>query len=135
MVAHEILTEPHLTVALLLAKPRSFSNLPVFLDLNSRKIYILHTWCKIKMVSPNNKDMFRVSGWVCPWWRSHIWLKRRSSFLVRNSYERCWRSSRWPMLSKNFSLILKIRAYRKLISTFHFSLEPRLTKNLFWIRK
>ena len=37
MMAHERLTEPRLTMECLLAKPRSFSNLPSLLDLNSRK--------------------------------------------------------------------------------------------------
>ena len=35
VVAHERLTEPIVTMESLLAKPRSFSNLPAFLDLNS----------------------------------------------------------------------------------------------------
>ena len=34
MVAHERLTEPRVIMKGLLAKPRSFSNLPVFLNLN-----------------------------------------------------------------------------------------------------
>ena len=33
MVAHERLTEPRVTIEILLAKPRSFSNLPAFSDL------------------------------------------------------------------------------------------------------
>ena len=34
VVAHERLLEPRVTMEWLLAKPRSFSNLPTFLDLN-----------------------------------------------------------------------------------------------------
>ena len=34
MVAQERLTEPRITLERLLEKPRSFSNLPVFLDIN-----------------------------------------------------------------------------------------------------
>ena len=34
VVAHETLTEPRVTIELLLAKPRTFSNLPAFLDFN-----------------------------------------------------------------------------------------------------
>ena len=36
MVAPERLTEPRVTIERFLAKPRSFSNLPAFLDLNGR---------------------------------------------------------------------------------------------------
>ena len=36
MVAHERLTEPRITMEGLLAKPRSFSNFPAFLDLDGR---------------------------------------------------------------------------------------------------
>ena len=36
VVAHERLTEPRVTMEWLLAKPRSYSNLPAFLDLNWR---------------------------------------------------------------------------------------------------
>ena len=41
MVAHERLTEPRVTIERVLAKPRSFSNLPTFLDLDGIKIFIL----------------------------------------------------------------------------------------------
>ena len=34
MVAHETLTEPRVTIEWLFAKPRSFSNLPAFFNLN-----------------------------------------------------------------------------------------------------
>ena len=37
LVAHERLTEPRVTIEWLLAKPRSFPNLPAFLDLNGGK--------------------------------------------------------------------------------------------------
>ena len=37
VVAYERLTKPRFTMARLLAKARSFSNLPAFLDLNGRK--------------------------------------------------------------------------------------------------
>ena len=37
MVANERLTEPRVAMEWLLAKPRSFSNLPAFLDLNGTK--------------------------------------------------------------------------------------------------
>ena len=37
--SHERLTEPHVTMDWLFGKPRSFSNLPAFLDLNGSRIY------------------------------------------------------------------------------------------------
>ena len=40
VVAHERLTEPRVTMELLLAKLRSFSNLPAFLDLNEIIIWL-----------------------------------------------------------------------------------------------
>ena len=42
VVAHERPTEPRVTMELLLAKPRSFSTIPVFLDLNGSIIPIEH---------------------------------------------------------------------------------------------
>ena len=38
MVAYERLTEPRVTMEGILAKPRSVSHLPAFLDLNGRKL-------------------------------------------------------------------------------------------------
>ena len=40
VVAHERLTESRVTMSWLLAKPKSFSNLPAFLDLNGSKTYV-----------------------------------------------------------------------------------------------
>ena len=44
MVAHERLTEPRVTMELLLAKPRSFSTLPAFLDLKGLFIFFIYEW-------------------------------------------------------------------------------------------
>ena len=46
MVAHERPTEPGVTMERLLAKPRSFANLPAFLDLNGTS-YFRHGKTKI----------------------------------------------------------------------------------------
>ena len=43
MVAPERLTEPRVTMELLLAIPRSFSNLPTFLDLDGRYIFNINS--------------------------------------------------------------------------------------------
>ena len=39
MVAHDRLIEPRVTIEGLLAKPRSFSNLPAFVDHNGRRLF------------------------------------------------------------------------------------------------
>ena len=45
VVAFERLPEPRVTIEWLLAKPRSFSNLPAFLDLYGREIIMRHYLC------------------------------------------------------------------------------------------
>ena len=44
MVVRERLTEPRVTIEGLLAKPRSFSNLPAFLDVNGRIVENSGKW-------------------------------------------------------------------------------------------
>ena len=48
VVAHERLTEPRVSMVWLLAKPRSFSNLPAFLDLYD-------TWKNVNWKSENEE--------------------------------------------------------------------------------
>ena len=43
-MAHEIFTEPRVTIEPFLAKPRSFTDLPAFLDLHDRKNHILENF-------------------------------------------------------------------------------------------
>ena len=59
MVAHETLTEPRVTMEWLLAKPRSFSNLPVFLDLNGRFSVQFHFFRRKEINTDKSDDDFK----------------------------------------------------------------------------
>ena len=51
MVAHERRTEPRVTIEWLLAKPRSFSNLRAFLDLNGTILRMMNqSWTRVPSV-------------------------------------------------------------------------------------
>ena len=64
MGAHERLTEPRVTMKLFLAKPRSFSNLPVFFYLNDRE---MSTYFSPHIYKVNPGSMFTLNPHTPVW--------------------------------------------------------------------
>ena len=83
MVAHERLTEQSATMEWLLAKPRSFSNLPAFLDLHGRIFIInMNRLCK---PSHRKKDLEKLRKFISQEQHIIILIKGAYCFYLKYS--------------------------------------------------